>query len=466
MPTFLSKIIEYYNDREYFSLLFKTALPIAAQSLLMSSLNMVNALMVGQLGETSIAVIHLTGQVFFLLTLALFGISSGSAIFMAQLWGKKDVVNIRRVLGLSLSLGLASALVFSALAILIPEAILGLYTQDPTVIRLGAEYLRIFGWSYPIFSISFTFATVLRSTGNVRAPLFVSIFSLGLDVSLVALLTFGLFGLPRMGILGVAVAGLTARLAECIGLLLMSYRQPATNPAAASWRELIDFTPDFIVKVLKPVLPVIVNEVLWSLGITTYTIIYGHIGTDAVSAINMVGAIDQLAFFSFFGLGSATAILVGNLIGKGELDRAYQYGGRSLWLQMFGGALVGLLLFLFAENIFSLYHVSETVRQNAWLILQVLCMGLWLRTANHLIIIGILRAGGDTMFSLWLDGLAIWVIGVPLTALGAFVLGWPIHLVYMMTLSEELAKFFVGMVRYHSKKWIHELGEQLAEHAA
>lgn len=459
MPV-LQNLLDFYRDREYFSNLLKIALPISLQSLVMSSLNMVNVVMIGQLGETKLAAVGLAGQIFFLVNLVLFGVASGAAMFTAQLWGKGDVPNIRRVLGLSLKLGLAGAGIFWALAVFAPETVLRFYTEDPAVITLGVDFLKIFGWSYPFFAVTFAYAFVLRSTGNVRLPMFVTIFTLVLDVILAYGLIFGNLGMPRLEVEGAAWAGLIARIFET-GLILTAVYWKKSNPAAASLRDIFEFDWAFTVSVMKPVLPVIANEILWSLGITTYFAIYARVGTDAVAAINIVGAIDQLAFVAFIGMGNATAILVGNLIGKGDKEMAFRYAGRSLGLQISAGVLVGLLVALFADGIFGLYNVSPNVIENARAVLLIMAAAVWLRAANMVMIVGILRAGGDTRFSLALDGLVIWFVGVPLAALAAFSFGWPVYLVYLMALSEELTKFVFSLWRFFSRKWINDLAETI-----
>ncbi len=459
--SFVKSVLDFYRDRDYFVNVVRIALPIATQNLVMSSLNMVSVLMIGQLGETELAAVGLAGQIFFLVNLVLFGIGSGAAMFTAQLWGKGDVPNIRRVLGLSLKLGVAGAAIFWTLAIFAPQAALSFYTEDPAVAALGADYLRIFGWTYPFFAVTFAYAFVLRSTGNVRAPMFVTILALTLNIFLAYGLIFGNFGLPKLGVIGAAWAGLAARVFECALMLVIVYRRPE-NPAAASLTDILAFDWGFTVTVMKPVLPVIANEILWSLGITTYNAIYARVGTDAIAAINIVGSIDQLAFVAFIGLGNATAILVGNLIGKGEKELAFKYAGRSLGLQITAGALIGLLVFLFADGIFSLYKVSAEVIESARSILTLMAAAIWLRAANMVMIVGILRAGGDTRFSLALDGLVIWIVGVPLAAVAAFVMNWPVEFVYLMALTEEVTKFVFCIWRFFSRKWINDLAQTIS----
>jgi Na+-driven multidrug efflux pump len=294
--------------------------------------------------------------------------------------------------------------------------------------------------------------------------MFISTGALGLNILLAYPLIFGvgLLRIPAMGVSGAAYAGLIARILECLTLLAFIYRNKA-NPAAAGWRDLFSLDWHFLVAVLKPVLPVIANEFLWSMGITTYNAIYGHIGTNAVAAINIVSTIDQMAFVLFLGLGTATAILVGNLIGRGETERAYQYAGRSLLIQGSGAAVMGLLVYLFAGNVFQFYKVSPEVILNAHAILTVMALGMWVRACNHVIIIGILRSGGDTRYSLILDGFVIWLVGVPFAAAGAFLLGLPVHLVYALTLTEEVTKFSFGLRRYYSRRWINDLTRRVSE---
>jgi putative MATE family efflux protein len=463
LNSLINRVMDYYRDQEYFRLLVRIALPIALKSLITSLLNMVGVIMIGQLGDASIAAVGLANQVWFLLNLLMFGIVSGCAMFVAQLWGKKDIANVRRVLGLAVKLGLLTAFIFWCLSMFIPETVLRVYTEDPVVIEIGSQYLRIFGWSYGFYALSNAYGISLRSTGYVRLPLVVSTAALVLNIIIAFPLIFGweLIGLPALGVNGAAIAGLIARILECLAMLSVVYWN-RMNPSAASLRDLLELDLVFLGKVLKPVLPVIANEFLWSMGITTYSAIYAHIGTGAIAAINIIATIDQLAFVVFLGIGSATAILVGNLIGQGETEKAYHYAGRSLGLQITGATLIGILVFLFAWHFLQFFKVTPDVIADARILLAVLALGMPIRSANHVIIIGILRSGGDTRFSLVLDGMIIWLVGVPAAAIGAFLLHLPIYLVYALTLSEEITKFILGLRRYFSRKWINDLTANVA----
>ncbi len=456
----LGGLIDLYRDNAYFSEIVKLGIPIALQQVLVSLLNMVGVIMVGQKGETAVAAVGLAGQVFFLLNLVLFGIGSGSAIFTAQLWGKKDVPNLRKVLSLCLGLSSVACIVFFALSEWFPSQILGIYSQDPQVIRMGSDYLRLFAWSFIFFTVTYIYSIVLRSTGEVRLPMFVSIAALGLNVLLTYALIFGVWGLPALGVTGAALAAVISRVLECICLLTLTYKM--YSPVAAGLHELLVFDFRFVIKVLKPVLPVALNEFMWSMGITAYNVIYARIGTGSIAAINMIATIDNLAFSVVTGIGSATAIMVGHRIGSGQEDSAYRHAGRSLGLSAAIGASLGGLALLGADHILELFKVSPIVLADAQSVLIVFSMFLWLRSMNTILVVGVLRSGGDTRFCLVLDGFIIWIVGVPLAFAGAFIFHLPVYWVYLLAMSEEVTKWALGLFRYFSRKWIHNLARTVS----
>ncbi len=455
MISFFERVVDYYRDPEYFQQLFKIGIPIALQQAIFALLNMVGYVMVGQRGDVAMAAVGVAGQVYFLLNLFLFGVVSGSAMVTAQLWGKRDILNIRKVLALCLWMSIAISGIFMILAELIPAQIVGFYSSDPQVIALGSDYLRILAGAFIFFAITFSYGLVLRSVGNVLLPVGISIASLVLNILLSWLLIFGKFGLPELGVLGAAWAAFISRVLECVALLVVVYG--TRSPVAASLRELFSFDGRFFVRVMKPVLPVIINELAWSLGITFYNKAYGHIGTVALAAINIMATVDNLALALFMGISNATSVAVGNSIGAGEQEKAYRYAGRSLGLGTVLAVLVGAVVLLTRNSVISMYKVSPEAADAAFRLLTILGLFLWIRGTNMTIIVGLLRGGGDTLFSLGLDGLIIWILGVPMAFLGAYALHLPIHWVYLMVMSEEVAKWILGLWRYFTRKWIHDL---------
>jgi len=452
--------MDYYHDRFFLTQLYKLAAPIALQNLLTASLSMVGSVMVGQLGDATIAAVGLAGQIFFLLSLILFGIGSGSAMFTAQLWGNKDITSLRKVLGLCLVMGLATGGLFLLLCEFFPAWIIGIFTIDPQVIALGSEYLRIYAWSFLFFSITSGYAAILRSVGEVKLPMLVTVTALALNIALNYVLIFGAFGIPAMGILGAAISALIARVAECLALVFITYWKK--YPVAARINELLGFNLRFFTKIFTPVFPVILNELMWSLAITTYSVVYARIGTPSIAAMNIVGTVDNLAFVPFMGLSGAIAIICGHKIGAGEKDEAYRDGGRTLGLALVFALLVSVLVFAVKGPVISLYKITPDVALYADRALIILALWIFIRSQNMILIVGMLRSGGDTRYSLFLDGIIIWILGVPMAVLGGFILHLPVYWVYLMVMSEELTKCILGLRRYFSRKWIHDLTESVS----
>lgn len=457
--TDLRNTLDFYRDPEYIAELRKIGVPIIIQQFTFSALNMLGVIFVGQKGDASVAAVGLAGQIAFILNLVHFGIISGAAMFTAQFWGRQDIPNLRRVLGLCLMLAIAASLVFFSISQFIPTQLLGIYSRDAAVIEIGADYLRIFSWTFLFFAVTLSYSLVMRSTGDAKTPTIISVGALSISTVLSYALIFGKFGLPELGVQGAAVAAVIARGLECVALLLVAYAQ--RSPVAASLRELTGFDRKFVGKVIKPMLPVILNELLWSLGITTYNVIYARIGTTSFAAMNIFSTVEQMAFVLFFGISNATSVMVGNNIGAGREDKAHLFAGRSLFLAALGGLVMAAILQLIKTPALSLYEVSPETIRNAANLINVTTFFFWMRASNMTIVVGILRAGGDTRYSLFLDGIIIWIVGVPMAYLAAFVLHLPVYLVYLFVMSEETAKYVLGVRRYLSKRWIHNLAAQV-----
>jgi Na+-driven multidrug efflux pump len=237
----------------------------------------------------------------------------------------------------------------------------------------------------------------------------------------------------------------------------------AKLPVATYLADLKGITRAFLKKFMITVLPVAANETVWSLGVSIYTMVYAHISTEAIAAYNITATIDNLSFVLFIGIANASAIMIGNAIGAGEEEKAFSFARRSLVVGVMLAVLVGGSLILFAAPIFTLYKISAEAMQTARYILIVLNCTMLFRVSNMNIIVGILRSGGDTRFSLALDVGSVWLVGIPMALLGAFVLHLPIHWVVAMVMADEVTKATVGFFRYRSKKWINNLTRSTAE---
>ena len=447
--------LSFFRDREFFRAMLSLAIPVAFQQFITASLNMIDVLMVGQLGETSVAALGLANQIFFLLILFLFGVTSGMAIFTAQYWGKGDIANIHKVLGICLAIAVLVAAGFTLVATVVPETLMRFYTEDGEVIRLGSDYLRIVGLSYMMMAVSVSYISILRSITWVKITVLVSVLALALKTTLAYLLIFGVGSFPALGVRGAAIGTAIGWTFECIMLLLLVY--VLKTPLAANPLTFFRFNRPFAMNVLRTSMPAAVNEVLWSVGITTYNAVYARIGTDAIAAVNINATVEELMFVLFMGLGNACAVMVGNKIGAGGRDTAFEYGRRFLILGVALALLGGIIVLALRDTVIGLYELSPSGAMSLNGLMVVYALSSWLRVFNFMIFIGALRAGGDTRFCMFTELFSVWVIGVPAALIGGFVLQLPVYGVYALVLVEEAVKAFIVFGRFLSRRWIHDL---------
>jgi putative MATE family efflux protein len=447
--------LSFLRDRNFFRELLMIAIPISFQQLINASLNMIDVIMVGQLGETAIAAMGLSNQLFFVLILILFGATSGMAIFTAQFWGKQEAEPIRKVLGMSLLTSIFFALLFALAATLMPETVLGFYTTDPEVIKLGSMYLRIVGFSYVPVAISTSYIAVLRSIQLIRITVIATVSALLFKTIMGYALIFGIGGLPTLGVQGAAIGTASGWTLELVLLLALIHTQK--TPLSANPLTFFSFDISFFGRVLKTVLPAVTNEMFWSVGITMYNAIYAHIGTDSIAAINVNATMEELGFVVFMGLGNASAVMVGNRIGAGEKEEAYETVRRVTIMGVTLAIVIGVIIFSLRDVVVGLYDLSPGGVNNVRWLLLMMASTLWIRMFNFSVFIGALRAGGDTRFALIMEICSIWLIGVPAAYIGAFKLHLPVYWVYLMVILEEVVKAFVSAWRFKSRRWIHDL---------
>jgi putative MATE family efflux protein len=443
------------RSRHFYTTLISLSFPIMLQNLLASSLSFVDTLMIGQLGEIQIAAVGLANQMFFLVILLFFGISSGSSIFFSQFWGSRDLKSIHKTLGLALIIGLTGAGIITAASIAFPASIMRIFTPDPAVIAVGTEYLRIVGISYMFTAVTFIFSSALRSTGNPRLPLLVSAISMTTNAIFNYLLIFGKFGFPQMGVRGAAIATVGSRALEVFLILFLSYRMK--KPTAAPLREFFAFDKVFTAKFVKTVTPVILNEMAWSLGMVMYKIVFARMGTSVIASVNVTEAIQSLFFVVFIGTGNGSAIMIGNKIGEKRQDLAHRYAGGALILGFLLGGSIGIIMSLLSPVIPLAFRVSPEILAMTTRSLALLAILMPFKTFNMHSIVGVLRSGGDTRFSLILELTGVWFVGVPLALIGGLLLQLPIYWLYLLVGLEEIYKMLIGIRRIRSGKWLNDL---------
>ncbi len=436
------------------------ALPIVVQNLVSSSLYIVDNLMIGSMGERELAAVAQANQLSTIINIFIFGIASGAVIFGAQFWGKKDLRGVGAVLTLSTLSALILGAAGSLVALFFPRQFLSLYLHDEAVIDLGAQYLRIVFPSYMILGVTNAVASVNKATGRVRLPMIASVLSLTINTALNYCLIFGHFGFPRLGLRGGAIASLTACTAECVILVAFTFllRYPAGNIRNIRFPRWT-----FVRTFYKTTVPVILNDGLWGVGATTFSVVYGAMGTQAVAAKSIAGTLDRFLYVCIAGVVHATSILVGHAIGGGNEEEAFRCARRAMAICAGVAVASSVLIACVRVPIISLFSVTEATARSAANVVLIMALVLPLRSFDYINIVGILRSGGDTVFSMALELGSIWACSVPLVALTGLVLHWPIEAVAAFVYAEHIPKVILGVKRFRSRKWIRNL---VREHSA
>lgn len=444
------------ENQQFYRTMATIAAPIALQSLIGTSLNMVDTMMIGSLGAESIAAVGIANRIFFLFILFVFGGFSGMSIFTSQFWGKKDLRNIHRVQGIMLGFGFLVSGLFMALALIFPGAIMRIFIDDPRVIELGISYLRIVAWSYPLTAMTFAYSYASRSVHRTKLPMAASMVALSLNTLLNYTLIYGHFGFPRLGVEGAATATLISRAIEMLILIGVVYFGKG-HPLAARPKELRDFDSAMVKRVLKTAAPVFVNEATWALGVTVYYIAYGFLGTDAVAVVQICYVVSDFFQSLFMGMGNAAAVMIGNEIGAGKENRAYQYGAKYLRMSVTLAILIGSALYFSRSGIVHFYSLEPATKSSLMLALTVVAFYQLPKMFTYVMIVGVLRSGGDTRYCMILDLVGIWLIGVPLAFIATLVWHLPVHWVLACVFFEEILKSFITIPRFRSKRWVNNV---------
>ena len=424
------------------------ALPIVMQELVNSLVNILDTFMAGRVGLQELTAVGLANQIFFLFSLLCFGINSGSSIFMGQFWGKKDIPGIHKTIGICLSISLMAAALFAAAAFFIPETLMNIYSKNDTlVINYGAQYLQIICLSYFPYAITSSINASLKSCGQTRLPVLTSLLSLIMNCIFKYIFTFKL----RLSVQGIALATVIARFIELFAQLILIYK--LRMPVAGNLKAYMSADCIYLKKYLRIAVPVIFTGFLWAVGTSFCNIAFKYTGTQGQGAYQMVNTIQQLFLIMGISIGSACGILMARYLGAGELDRAIRYSRKCLVLSVVLGALMSGLLIIMSPHLVNIFNVSQEVKNLALKTLKVIAVCLILTAFNYTAIVGILRSGGDTLFGLLVDGLTVWLVGVPIAFVTAKFIGLPIYWVIAFIRMEDTVKFILSFHRVLRNDW-------------
>ncbi|HRV33212.1 MAG TPA: MATE family efflux transporter [Anaerovoracaceae bacterium] len=448
-------------DKEFYRTLAAVALPIALQSLISSSLTLVDNLMVGQLGESALSSVGLAIQIFHVQWMVLFGFCTGCSTFTTQFWGIRDLRSIRKVAGLGMTTCLAVSAFFFLGAVAAPDSVLRIFTDIPEAVESGSRYVRLAAPSFLFLAVTQPLSATFRATQQTKIPLYVSSFAFGLNTLLNYLLIFGHFGFPAMGIRGAALATMISRMMECT--LMLSMMLSRKNILSGRLKDFFSFNLNFVRRMFRNATPTTVNEGLWGAADAAYNAAYGRLGITAYAAVQASSTIMNLFAYAAFSVGDASLILVGERLGRGDKEGALILSGKLIRVGITVGAVFGILMILLSGPILGLFELST---HGIFLAGRVLLIkGLFLPLSMYIVIhiTGTLRSGGDTKFAMFCEVGTMWLVGVPLAFLGALYLNLPVYTVVLLVQAESLIKALILQKRYRSGKWLKNMIQGMDE---
>ncbi|MGL5656862.1 MAG: MATE family efflux transporter [Fusobacteriaceae bacterium] len=443
---------KYRKDKAFYKTLFAITIPIVLQNLVATAINLLDTVMIGNVGEKELAAVGIANQFYFLFNLTIFGVAAGCGVFIAQLWGTKDVKRIKSTLGFGLISGFLITLVFSAVAIFFPKSIMQIFSKDFKVIEIGSDYLIIAAVSYIFTAISFSYSAALRSIRNTSLPMWASLGAFFTNGILNYILIFGKFGFAPLGVKGAAIATLIARAVEVLIILGIIYTRD--HVLRASIKELGTMSKEMVKTIINISTPVILNDICFGLATVTYSAIYGRISTEAIAAVQIATTVFSLFTVIIYGLANSAVVVVGNEIGAGNTDKGIEYANRITGLSVIVGFFLALLLATLATIVPGLFNVSEIIRKDVFYILIIYSVIMIPRVFTLVVIVGVFRGGGECVYGGVVQGITSWLIGIPLAYIAAHVLHLPITTVVMCCFVEEIARSIILYKRYKSYKWI------------
>ena len=447
-------------SRPFYRTVAVLVVPIALQNLINAGVQSADVIMLSRLGEVALSAASLAGQIYFVLMLIFFGLSSGAAILTAQYWGKGDTRSIEKILSITLRFSVCIAIVFMIAAYTIPTAMMRIFTQDEQVITGGVEYLRFIAPSYLIVSFTNIYLSIMRSIEKAIISTIVYFISLVVNVILNAIFIFGLMGAPAMGVAGAALATTMARVVELCIVIIYAISNPIIR---LRFRDFTKKHPQLQADFHRYALPTTLNEMLWSLGISANAAIIGHLGAQAVAANSISQVVRQLAAVVSFGVASATATLIGKAIGSKDNLLARDTARRMMRLSVVTGGVGAVGIFLLRPAVIEMIGMSDLTSE--YLRFQLLCMCAYViaQAINATAIVGVFRGGGDIRFSLFLDITFMWGFSILLGFLGAFVFHWPTKVILAVLMMDEFVKMPIALIRCKSTRWLNNVTRECAD---
>lgn len=446
--------LEYVEEKKlFYRKVLVIAIPVIIQHLISIGLNLVDTLMIGLVGEEALAAVGAANQVYFIFSTMCYGLYSGAAIYTAQYFGVGDIKSIRKILGMDYAMGLIIAGFFTACGFFLAPQLIAIFDDNPEVVELGAQYLRIACFSYLFAALSFAINYNSRAIQDLLAPTIVNGAALAVNTCLNYCLIYGHLGMPQLGVRGAAIATVTARALECAALFIYVYTRKEhtfkTGPA-----ELFSFSRAEFFMVMKTAVPVVITEGGWAVSMSAIFSIYGKLGTSALAVTQVANTVSEFLQSIYFGLGNATAVLVGNALGKGKTERAYMQAGIAIKITWAINVMMAVALVLLRGPVAAIYQFNPATTELLTDALLAWAIALAPKMLAYMLVCGVLRAGGDTVFCMVMDFVFNLGAQVTLAAIAVFLLHLSLPWAMLMVALGDVLKVVWCYRRYYSRKWM------------
>ena len=424
------------------------------QNLLSAAVSSADVVMLNYVGQSSISAVSLAAQYASVLFMVFYGLGTGATILCAQYYGKGDMKAIQAVEGIAMRFSILISLGFSGCALFLPEGMMRIFTNDAELIAIGASYLRCMSVCYLCWGITEVYLAILRSIGRVMISTALNILAFSLNVLLNAVFIFGLFGAPKLGAMGVAIATSLSRLIELAACFAVSF---LSKDIKLDFRYLFTKNKMLFSDFVKLSLPALGNDISWSVAFSMYSVILGHLGTDVVAANSFVIVVRNFGTILCFGMASAGGILLGKIIGENKLEEAKEGGKKLMKLTVITGAIGGLIILAAIPLLMEYASLSGQAMHYLKYMLLINTYYVMGAAVNTTLIAGVFRAGGDSRFGFICDTIDMWCYAVPLGFLAAFVFKLPVMWVYFLLCTDEFVKWPWVIKRYRSGKWLNNI---------
>lgn len=437
-------------QESFYKKTMKIAIPVALQAMLQSSFSMIDQIMVGQLGEKSIAAVEVGSKPGFVFTFVSGAVASVTGIMVSQYMGKKDEEKIDTSMSLNMCVMMAIALFTAALGFFIPRGISAAFINDNAVINESGRYLRIIALTYPLSGVASILAVHIRCRDYAKYPLYISGIAALINTLLNWLFIFGNLGMPRLGVTGAALASLISQAFNLIAMIFI-YKK------VAGFRFRISLSGLEFRQYLVMLIPIVLNELLWTMGQNVNTYIYGHMGTEELAGMSLTGPVQGLVIGALSGIAQAAGILIGKRLGEKDYEKAYSESIRLCIYGFIGSIVLSLVCIALSSVYTGIFHVDNEVKRLGTALMIAFAFLAPAKVQNMILGGGIIRSGGRTKYIMIIDILGTWLIGVPLGLLTGLKLKLPIVWVYFILSQEELVRFIISIYMFRSRKWMNTI---------